>query len=143
MRCLRMWKSGRCNVERRAAKVCAPNTTNGLTATMAIPPTDHTIEGCGGMVWAKGLRRKHYQRARRHHRNTSDKPRIVRTCGVEGCSGKAITHGLCNKHYIAEAQWRQLRQTSDNRMHNRRMRRHGPNKRLVRQTLHEGSPPRR
>src|SRR4029077_2239296 len=59
-----------------------------------------TTEGCDGKVNARGLCRKHYQRARRHDRSTSDRPRIVRTCSVEGCGGRVWAKGLCHKHYI-------------------------------------------
>jgi hypothetical protein len=110
--CLRMSKSGKCNVEGCTTKtyckgLCAKHYQrarrhDGDTSDRAI--TICTIEGCGRKVEAKGFCRKHYEQARRRDRNTSDKPRdkprIVRTCSVKGCGGKATRLGLCNKHYI-------------------------------------------
>jgi hypothetical protein len=107
--CLRMSKSGKCNVQgcttkMRCKGLCLKHYQRARRHdgdTSARPRISIcTIDGCGGRVYAKGLCHKHYKRARRPDRNTSDRPRIVRTCSVEGCGGKAIKHGLCNKHYL-------------------------------------------
>jgi hypothetical protein len=111
--CLRMSKSGKCNVSGCTTKayskgLCAKHYQrarrhNGDTSDRP-RITICTIEGCGGKVRARSLCLKHYERARRRDRDTSDKPRdkprIVRTCSVEGCGGKATRLGLCNKHYM-------------------------------------------
>jgi hypothetical protein len=107
--CLRISKSGKCNVKGCTTKAYCKGLCfkhyqrarrhDGDTSDRP-RITICTIEGCGGKVCAKGLCCKHYERARRRDRNTSDRPRIVRTCSIEGCGGKAIKHGLCNKHYI-------------------------------------------
>jgi hypothetical protein len=106
--CLRMSKSGKCNVQGCTTKACCKGLCakhyqrarrhDGDTSDRAI--TICEIEGCGRKVEAKGLCPKHYWRARSRDRNTSDRTRIVRTCSVEGCGGKATRLGLCNKHYI-------------------------------------------
>jgi hypothetical protein len=67
--CFRIVKSGKCNVK-----------------------------GCTTKAYCKGLCAKHYQRARRHDGDTSDRPRIA-ICTIEGCGGKVDAKGLCRKHY--------------------------------------------
>jgi hypothetical protein len=67
--CLRMLKSGKCSVE-----------------------------GCTTRACCKALCFKHYQRARRHDGDTSDRPRIT-ICAIEGCDSRVEAKGLCDKHY--------------------------------------------
>jgi hypothetical protein len=67
--CLRMSKSGKCSVK-----------------------------GCTTEASCKGLCFKHYQWARRHDGDTSDRPRIT-ICTIEGCGRKVEAKGLCSKHY--------------------------------------------
>jgi len=66
--CLRMSRSGRCSVE-----------------------------GCTIKAYCKGLCAKHYQRARRHDGDTSDRPRMT-ICTIEGCGGKVYSKGFCRQH---------------------------------------------
>jgi hypothetical protein len=56
------------------------------------------VKGCTTKARSKGLCFKHYQRARRHDGDTSDRPRIA-ICTIEGCGGKVDAKGLCRKHY--------------------------------------------
>jgi hypothetical protein len=57
-----------------------------------------SVEGCTGKARCRGLCTKHYQRARRHGGDTSDRPQIT-ICTIEGCGGKVRARGLCCKHY--------------------------------------------
>lgn len=60
-----------------------------------------SVDGCDGVVWAKGLCGKHLQRMR-FHGTTDDpvKPKLtVKTCSVDGCEQKNKAAGLCAKHY--------------------------------------------
>jgi hypothetical protein len=105
--CLRISKSGKCNVKGCTTKAYC----KGLCFKHYQRARRHdgdtsdrpriiecTIEGCDGKVCAKVFCPKHYMRALRHDRNTSDRPVIVRTCRVEGCSGRVWGKGLCHKH---------------------------------------------
>jgi hypothetical protein len=55
-----------------------------------------SVEGCTTKADCKGLCAKHYQRARRHDGDTSDR---VTICTIEGCGGKVSAKGLCRQHY--------------------------------------------
>jgi hypothetical protein len=57
------------------------------------------VQGCTTRAYCKGLCFRHYQRARRHDGDTSDRPRIT-ICTIEGCGGKVRTKGLCAEHYM-------------------------------------------
>jgi hypothetical protein len=69
-----------------------------------------TVKGCTSKEHCKGLCFRHYQRARRHDGDTSDRPRIT-ICTIEGCGGKVSAKGLCAKHY--QRALRHDRNTSD------------------------------
>lgn len=65
-----------------------------------------SIDGCGGIHWARGYCSAHYDRWRRHGDPQADRPlkahRAARGCSVDGCAGAHYARGWCPKHY---ARW--------------------------------------
>jgi hypothetical protein len=55
------------------------------------------VEDCHGVIVARGLCGKHYQRARKL--GMAPLPTIDRGCNVEGCEGPHSARGFCEKHY--------------------------------------------
>jgi hypothetical protein len=56
-----------------------------------------SVDDCDGVVIAKGLCGKHYDRMRRY--GTTDIPPRPTECKVEGCDNSVRAKGLCNMHY--------------------------------------------
>ena len=57
-----------------------------------------SVEGCYGLVVAKGLCAKHYKQVSRHGKVKD----LDRYSGwkVEGCTNAHLSRGFCGKHYM-------------------------------------------
>lgn len=49
-------------------------------------------EGCSHNVFARGMCKKHYNRARQAG--------LVRRCSIDACEAGVVARGLCNRHYL-------------------------------------------
>ena len=61
-----------------------------------------SVEGCGGLVYARGMCNKHYRRLLKwgdpHRKDTARKNPSV--CAIDGCMRTdVVAHGYCNLHY--------------------------------------------
>ncbi len=59
-----------------------------------------SVEGCGAVLYAKGLCRSHLRKQHLYGDPLYKRP-TMGTCGAQGCDKPATTKGYCNAHYKA------------------------------------------